>query len=61
MGAAERRKPGPKPSVTGPVVKTSLKLRRPLWLRAHRYALTHDTDLATLVNEALEVFLKGRR
>ena len=61
MGSAGKRRPGPKPSVTGPVVKTSVKIRRPLWMKAHRFALTHDRDLASLINEALEAYLKGRR
>jgi hypothetical protein len=56
-----RIKPGPKPSITGDVVKTTFKIRRPLWLRAHKLALDRGTDLATLVNEALEQYLKGTR
>lgn len=54
-------KPGPKPSITGDVVKTTFKIRRPLWVRAHKLALDRRTDLATIVNEALEQYLKGAR
>jgi hypothetical protein len=57
----EKRKPGPRPSITGDVVKTTFKLRRPLWLRAHKLALDRGTDLATIVNEALAAYLKGAR
>jgi hypothetical protein len=56
-----RIKPGPKPSITGDVVKTTFKIRRTLWVRAHKLALDRGTDLATVVNEALEQYLKGAR
>ncbi len=48
-----RTKPGRRPSVTGDVVKTSVKIRRSLWLRARKVALERGTDLAVIVNEAL--------
>lgn len=50
-------KPGPKPSITGDVVRTSLKLHRPVWVAAHKLALDRDTDLAVIVNEALLEYL----
>jgi len=56
-----RSKPGPRPTITGDFVKTSLKLRRALWLRAHKLALDRGTDLATVVNEALAAYVKGGR
>jgi hypothetical protein len=57
----QKVKPGPKPSITGDVVKTSLKLRRSLWLKAKGVALKRGTDLAALVNEALAAYLKEGR
>ena len=57
----DRPKPGPKPSITGDVVKTTFKIRRPLWVKAHKLALDRGTDLATVVNAALEQYLKGAR
>jgi hypothetical protein len=61
MTHSSTSKPGPKPSITGDVVKTSLKLRRSLWLKARKVALVRGTDLAVIVNEALEAHLKGGR
>jgi len=63
MAAEEslRKKPGPRPSVTGAAVKTTMKIRRHLWLRAKKRALDRGTDLAVIVNEALEAYLRGGR
>ncbi len=55
----EIKRPGPRPSVVGDVAKTSVKIRRPLWLRARRLALARGTDLAVIINEALAAYLKG--
>ena len=51
-------KPGETPA---PVVKTSVKLRRSLWIKARKLALGRGTDLAVIVNDALEAYLKGTR
>ena len=61
MEQQAKQKPGPRPSVTGDVVKTSIKLRRPLWAKARKLALTRSTDLAVVVNDALAEYLKGVR
>jgi hypothetical protein len=61
MDKPATRKPGPKPSVTGDVVKTSVKLRRSLWLKARKVAIDRGTDLAVVVNDALAAYLKGGR
>jgi hypothetical protein len=39
-------------------VKTSLKLRRELWKRAHVRAMDEGVDLQTIVGRALEAYLK---
>jgi hypothetical protein len=41
------------------VVKTSLKLDRALWKRAHMRAMDDGIDLQTVVARALEAYLKG--
>jgi len=61
MRMTTRRKPGRRPGVTGDVVKTSVKIRRPLWLKARRTALGQGTDLAIIVNDALTAYLKRGR
>lgn len=61
MDQPAKRKPGPRPSVTGDVVKTSIKLRRPLWIKARKLALARGTDLAVIVNDALTAYVKGAR
>lgn len=38
-------------------VKTSIKLERDLWKRAHVRAMDEDCDLQTLVARALEAYL----
>jgi hypothetical protein len=60
-GSEGSRKPGPKSSITGDTVKTSLKLRRVLWVRARKRALERGTDMAVIVNDALAAYLKGGR
>jgi hypothetical protein len=40
-------------------VKTSLKIRRPLWVKARKLAIDRDTDLAVIVNDALAAYLRG--
>ena len=40
-------------------VKTSLKLDRTLWKRAHLRAMDDGVDLQTVVGRALEAYLKG--
>jgi hypothetical protein len=42
-------------------VKTSMKIRRSLWLKAQHAAVTRGTDLAVIVNDALAAYLKGDR
>ena len=54
-----RKKPGPKASITGDVVRTSVTIRRGLWLTARRRALSQGTNLAVIVNDALVAYLKG--
>ena len=39
-------------------VKTSLKLRRELWKRAHVRAMDEGVDLQTIVGRALEAYLR---
>lgn len=50
--------PTPKPTVkTTDMVKTSLKLERALWKRAHMRAMDDGVDLQTVVSRALEAYL----
>lgn len=42
-------------------MKTSMKIRRELWVKARKLAIDRGTDLAGIVNEALAVYLKGAR
>jgi hypothetical protein len=50
----------PKPdTVKADMVKTSLKLDRKLWKRAHVRAMDEGVDLQTVVARALETYLKG--
>ena len=44
---------------TAETVKTSLKLDRTLWKRAHLRAMDDGVDLQTVVGRALEAYLKG--
>ena len=44
----------------GDFVKTSLKLPRDLWKRAHIRALDEGSDLQTIIAEALKLYLKKR-
>lgn len=41
-------------------VKTSIKLDRDLWKRAHIRAMEEGLDLQDLIANALEAYLKGR-
>jgi len=59
MEQPDRPKPGRPPSITGDAVKTSLKIRRPLWVKARKLAIDRDTDLAVIVNDALAAYLRG--
>ena len=38
---------------------TSLKIRRPLWVKAQKHAIDRRTDLAVIVNDALAAYLRG--
>jgi hypothetical protein len=50
--------PTPKPTAKGTdTVKTSLKLERALWKRAHMRAMDDGVDLQTVVGRALEAYL----
>ena len=40
-------------------VKTSIRLPRELWKRAHIRAMDEDKDLQDVIAEALAAFLKG--
>ena len=41
-------------------VQTSLRMSKELLKRAKRYALNHDTSLASLVVDALETYLNKK-
>lgn len=47
------------PSSEAPVVKTSVKLARDLWKRAHVRAMDEGLDLQDLIAKALEAYLKA--
>ena len=51
-----RTRPGTA-KLDGETVKTSLKLPRELWKRAHVRAMDDGTDLQTIVARALEAYL----
>jgi hypothetical protein len=55
-----KARPGRKPSITGDVVRTSLKLQRAIWMEAHKLALERNTDLAVIVNDALLEYITGK-
>ena len=40
-------------------MRTSVTIRRGLWLTARRRALSQGTSLAVIVNDALAAYLKG--
>jgi hypothetical protein len=48
-----------KPGASHDYVKTSIKLPRDLWKRAHVQAMDEGVDLQDVVARALEQYLKG--
>jgi predicted DNA-binding ribbon-helix-helix protein len=43
----------------GEIVKTTIRLPRPLWDKLRHRAVDENTDLQTLVARALTAYLKG--
>jgi hypothetical protein len=48
-----------KPGTEGEIVKTTIRLPRPLWDKLRHRAVDQNTDLQTLVARALSAYLKG--
>lgn len=47
------------PPGEAPVVKTSVKLNRDLWKRAHVRAMDEGVDLQDVIAKAVEAYLKA--